>query len=261
MAADDPRASHARRWRPDEDDWAAWVQASGAEPAGAVVPLPGTAPSDAVPTDLAADAIRLVAAGAVQVQVASSRTGGPALIARLGSDGRSAGGAVRRVAPRASGGDDPREAALDLLPGVELSLTWAAALAEEALRLLPPAPGWGEEADPVQVAPEIADAAVTHARRGDDARLAALCRLAGWDDLPPVLGSLRRLQGEATIVVAAPGRPAQALRLLLGTRGWVELGLAAPTDVVHTPVDHGALLRRLAAALAPALVDAAGGPR
>lgn len=264
-------APHAvRRWRLDEPAWQGWIDAAAAPdddapptPVAPVAPLEGTVSDGTVPPDdLARDAVRLVAGGPLQVQVTSTLLGSATgrsplgLLARLGSDGLATGGVVRRLVP---GPADEPESPLGALPGVEVSATPAAALGEEILRLLPPDTGWDDPPAPLRAAPEIVRAAVGHAREGADDQLAALCRLQGWDDLPPMLEGLLTLRGDATIVVAAPGRPAEALRLLFGSRGWVELGLASPTDVTHRAVDRGEVHRRLAATLTPLLVSLADG--
>lgn len=174
---------------------------------------------------------RLLADGWLRIHGTAAR-GTAGVTFAVASDLSAAAGVVRRTGPGA-------EAQLALAPDPEVALLPAAQLVDELLRLLPAraeaaAPA-RPDAVPITCRPEVA-ATLVRALREDDTRLVrGVCAQLGVDEPPALLRSLVTLRGEYSLLLSAPGGPSRALRLLLGTDGWVETSLR-PDGVHHRRV-------------------------
>ncbi len=139
-----------------------------------------------------------------------------------------------------------------MLHGVELDVTTVDRLADEVLRLLPPAPERGALSE-VEV-PEEYTVALGRALRGGDAdTVDAVCRDLGWPAPPPVLLALvHDLRGSAVVSVRSAASGTAVAEWLLTGRGWVELVRTSGATVRHVPRGTEDIRRTVVEALAAA---------
>jgi hypothetical protein len=215
------------RVRLDEPDWVGLLRAAGV--AGTPSPL---APIDDVrPSGSTYDGA-LVEAAALTIGPAALRlelvttSGDRGVLGAVGSDGRTAGAAIRVVAL-------PDAASLEAapVPGVELSVFPAERLVQEVLRTFPPdgmaMPLAAGEPDEVALPQNLAVTLSRALQQGDDKLARTIARQCGWDDVPDLMQAVGEdVRASAAVTISVAGSATVQLQRWLQCRlGWVEIGL------------------------------------
>ena len=173
------------------------------------------------------------------------------LLAVLGSDGRTAAGAVRVVATPPDGRAAP-------VPGVEVSGFAAEHLVDEVLRLVPPdgvtVPLADDQPTEVSVPEHLAITLSRALQSGDEALAADVARECGHDDVPDLLrAASEQVRASATVTLAVAGSTRVEVHTWLQCRvGWLDLRVEGGTCTTRL-VDRERIRLDLTHALAGAL--------
>lgn len=196
------------------------------------------------------EALRLARAGQVSIE-GFSRQALAGLHFRIGINGRTAAGAVRRIQISAGG-------STTIDAGAEVSIFPTENALAEVMRCIPRRPDFGQE-DRVHLRLSWeAASAIAHDPVGPSAQYAQM--LVGWNELPEAVSSvLGQVTCEAAITINSPvGMAVQ--RWISGDSGWLSLGIVGQ-DVVLAPSTQDDLARALTRDLTAAVDSMLAGAR